>query len=58
MKKWISAIRYVETLEGWVIHTGAGYVVIRKTDSKSATFTPYIGAFEDAIDFLKNEKEA
>lgn len=54
MKKWISAIRYVETLEGWIIDTGAGYIAIRKTDSKSATFPPYIGAFEDIVEFLKN----
>ena len=58
MKKWISAMRYVETLEGWIIDTGAGYVVIRKTDGKSATIPPYLGAFEDVIEFLKNEKEA
>ena len=56
--KWISAMRYVETLEGWIIDTGAGYVVIRKTDGKSATVPPYLGAFEDVIEFLRNEKEA
>ena len=56
--KWINAMRYVEILEGWIIDTGAGYTVIRKTDGKSATFSPYIGVFEDVIEFLKNEKEA
>ena len=56
--KWISAMRYVEILEGWIIDTGAGYTVIRKTDGKSATFPPYIGVFEDVLEFLKNEKEA
>ena len=56
--KWINAMRYVEILEGWIIDTGAGYTAIRKTDGKSANFTPYIGVFEDVIEFLKNEKEA
>ena len=55
--KWKNAMRYVEILEGWIIDTGAGYIVIRKTDGKSATFPPYIGAFEDVLEFLKNEKE-
>ena len=56
--KWINAMRYVEILEGWIIDTGVGYTVIRKTDGKSANFPPYIGVFEDVIEFLKNEKEA
>lgn len=56
--KWKNAMRYVEILEGWIIDTGAGYTVIRKADGKSATFPPYIGAFEDVLEFLKNEKEA
>ena len=56
--KWITAMRYVEILEGWIIDTGAGYIVIRKTDGKSETFPPYLGAFEDVIEFLKNEREA
>ena len=56
--KWISAMRYVEILEGWIIDTGAGYTAIRKIDGKSATFPPYIGVFEDVLEFLKNEKEA
>ena len=58
MNRWKSAARYVETPDGWIIDTGAGYIVIRKTDSKSATFPPYIGVFEDVLEFLKNEKEA
>ena len=56
--KWINAMRYVEILEGWIIDTGAGYIAIRKTDSKSAIFPPYIGMFEDVREFLKNKKEA
>ena len=56
--KWKNAMRYVEILEGWIIDTGAGYTVIRKTDGKSKTFPPYIGVFEDVLEFLKNEKEA
>ena len=56
--KWINAMRYVEILEGWIIDTGAGYTVIRKIDGKNATFPPYIGVFEDILEFLRNEKEA
>ena len=56
--KWINAMRYVEILEGWIIDTGAGYTVIRKTDGESETFPPYIGVFEDVLEFLRNEKEA
>ena len=57
MNRWKSAARYVETPEGWIIDTGAGYIAIRKADGKSAYFPPDIGAFENVRDFLKSEEE-
>ena len=56
MNAWKSAARYVETPEGWIIDTGAGYIAIRKADGKSAYFPPYIGAFENVREFLKNKE--
>ena len=56
MNKWRSAARYVETSDGWIIDTGAGYIAIRKADGKSAHFPPYIGAFEDVCEFLKSKE--
>ena len=55
--RWKSAARYVETPEGWIVDTGAGYIAIRKADSKSTHFPPYIGAYEDVRDFLKSREE-
>ena len=57
MNKWKSAARYVETPEGWIIDTGAGYIAISKADGKSAHFQPHIGAFEDVREFLKSKEE-
>ena len=54
--RWKSAVRYVELIEGWIIDTGAGYIAIRKADGKSAHFPPYIGAFENVREFLKNKE--
>ena len=54
MNRWKSAERYVETPEGWIIDTSAGYIAIRRADGKSAHFPPYIGAYEDVRDFLKS----
>ena len=56
MNKWKSASRYVETHEGWIIDTGAGYIAIRKADGKSAHFPPYSGVFENVREFLKNKE--
>ena len=56
MNEWKSAARYVETLEGWVIDTGARYIAIRKADGKSTHFPPYIGAFENVREFLINKE--
>lgn len=56
MNKWESAKRYVKTPEGWIIDTCAGYIAIRKADGKSAHFPPYIGAFENVQEFLKNKE--
>ena len=55
MNEWKSAARYVKTLEGWIIDTGAGYIAIREADGKSAHFPLHIGAFENAREFLKSE---
>ena len=52
MNKWKSAARYVETSDGLIVDTGAGYIAIRKADGKSAHFPPYIEAFEDVREFL------
>ena len=57
MNRWKSADRYVETPEGCIIDTGAGYIVIRKADGKSAHFPPHIGAFECVREFLKSKEE-
>lgn len=57
MNKWKIAARYVETSEGWIIDTGAGYIAIRKADGKSAYFPPHIGAFEFVQEFLKNKEK-
>lgn len=38
MNKWKSAARYVETPEGCIIDTGAGYIAIRKADGRSENF--------------------
>lgn len=57
MNRWKSAARYVETLEGWIIDTGVGYIAIRKADGKSKEFSPHIGAFECVREFLKNKEE-
>ena len=57
MNRWKSAARYVETPEGWIIDTGAGYIAIRKADGKSAYFLPHIAAFEYAREFLKIKEE-
>lgn len=57
MNRWKSAVRYVETPEGWIVDTGAGYIAIRKADGKSTHIPPYIGAYEDVRDFLKNREE-
>ena len=55
--RWKSAARYVETPEGWIIDTGAGYIAIRKANGRSTYFPPDIGAFENVRDFLKSEEE-
>lgn len=57
MNRWKSAVRYVETPEGWIVDTGAGYVAIRKADGKSTHFPQYIGAYEDVLEFLKSKEE-
>lgn len=57
MNKWKIAARYVETSEGWIIDTGAGYIAIRKADGKSAHFPPHIGAFEYTREFLKSKEK-
>ena len=57
MNEWKSATRYAETPEGWIIDTSAGYIAIRKADGKSAYFPPYIGAFENVRELLKNKEE-
>ena len=57
MNKWKSAARYVETPEGLIIDTGAGYIAIRKADGKSEHFPPHIGAFEYVREFLKSKEK-
>lgn len=57
MNRWKSAARYVETHDGWIIDTGAGYIAIRRTDGKSAHFPPHIWALECVREFLKSKEE-
>ena len=57
MNRWKSAARYVETPEGWIIDTGAGYIAIRKANGRSAYFPPDIVVFENVRDFLKSKEE-
>ena len=57
MNRWKSAARYVETPEGLIIDTGAGYIAIRKADGKSEHFPPHIGAFEYVREFLKSKEK-
>ena len=57
MNRWKNAARYVETPEGWIIDTGAGYIAIRKADGNSAYFTPHIGAFEYVLEFFNSEEK-
>ena len=53
MNRWKSAARYVETPEGWIIDTGAGYIAIRKADGKSAEFSPWMGVYYEMREWLK-----
>ena len=57
MNRWKSAARYVETPEGWVIDTGAGYIAIRKSDGKSEKFSPGVGVYNEMREFLKSKEE-
>ena len=57
MNRWKSAARYVETPEGWIIDTGAGYIAIREADGKSAYCRRRIAAFEYARECLKSKEE-
>lgn len=51
--RWKSAARYVETPEGWIIDTGAGYIAIRKADGKSKEFSPWMGVYYEMREWLK-----
>lgn len=53
MNRWKSAARYVEITEGWIIDTGAGYIAIRKADGKSAEFSPWMGVYDEILEWLK-----
>ena len=54
--RWKSAVRYVETPEGWIVDTGAGYIAIRKADGRSAEFSPWIGVYDEMREFLKSKE--
>ena len=55
MNRWKSAARYVETPDGWIIDTGAGYIAIRKAGGRSAEFSPWIGVYDEMREFLKSK---